>query len=62
MADGCTTFRVPNMNQKSFNRKDKIEGMTAHPTNASKNINCSGKYNNQNDKIHVIHNCFKKSY
>jgi hypothetical protein len=27
--------------------------ITAHPTDGRKNINCSGKYNHQNDNIHV---------
>jgi hypothetical protein len=35
--------------------------MTAHPTDGRKNINCSGKYNHQNDNIHVKHSTASKN-
>jgi hypothetical protein len=35
--------------------------MTLHPTDGRKNINCSGKYNHQNDKIHVKQSTVSKN-
>jgi len=35
--------------------------MTAHPTDGKKNKHCSGKYNHQNDKIHVKHSTVSKN-
>jgi hypothetical protein len=69
MVDGCIMFTVPIRSQTNpvhtstrFNGKNKIVVMTAHPTDGRININCSGKYYHQNDKIHVKHSTASKNH
>jgi hypothetical protein len=69
MANGQTMFRVPIMSQKNIvhtstklNGRYEIEVMTAHPIDGRKNINHSGNYNHQNDKVHVIHSTVSKNH
>jgi hypothetical protein len=69
MADGRTMFTVPIMSQTNpvqtstrFNGKYKIVVMTKHPTDGRKNTNSLGKYNHQNDKIHVKHSTVSKNH
>jgi len=45
-----------------LNGRYEIEVMTAYPIDGRKNINHSGNYNHQNDKIHVIHSTVSNNH